>query len=235
MISILAFVLVVGSFIYFLIFPMVDKIRTNSNILEEDRIILGNLEYANKTGTLTSKEKEIQGEILEIEKILPTQVRIPEIFLEVLKTSNDIGIQQDSFTLQNTIIEEGVSPRPPQGEEGSTANDQEIINEKLLVLPVHHVVKGTYPQLKEYIFRIQNSDRRIDIVEYQFSSNNEDNIISANFLLHSYALVKDGQNYSEFVDYDFITGSYGKENPFVTSGNTNKEGDLETTQENTEE
>ena len=112
MISILAFVLVVGSFIYFLIFPMVDKIRTNSNILEEDRIILGNLEYANKTGTLTSKEKEIQGEILEIEKILPTQVRIPEIFLEVLKISNDIGIQQDSFTLQNTIIEEGVSPRP---------------------------------------------------------------------------------------------------------------------------
>ena len=123
---------------------MVDKIRTNSNILEEDRIILGNLEYANKTGTLTSKEKEIQGEILEIEKILPTQVRFLK-YLEVLKISNDIGIQQDSFTLQNTIIEEGVSPRPPQGVEGSTANDQEIINEKLLVLPVHHVVKGTYP------------------------------------------------------------------------------------------
>ena len=58
MISILAFVLVVGSFIYFLIFPMVDKIRTNSNILEEDRIILGNLEYANKTGTLPARRRK---------------------------------------------------------------------------------------------------------------------------------------------------------------------------------
>ena len=42
---------------------MVDKIRTNSNILEEDRIILGNLEYANKTAPY----QQIV-EILEIEK-----------------------------------------------------------------------------------------------------------------------------------------------------------------------
>ena len=219
LLTVLAFVLILGAFIYFLIFPMVDKIKTNSKILEEDRITLANLEHANETGSLTDKEKEIQEEIIAIEKVLPSQVRIPEIFLEILKIADDIGIDQDSFTMQSTIIEEVGGPAPSQ--EGEGDDDTSIVqskgSEKLLILPVNHIVKGTYKQLKDYILSIQNSKRKIDLVEYQLSGNNEDDIISATFLLQSYALVKDDQNYSEFVDYDFMTGAYGKDNPFATS------------------
>src|SRR5690554_550450 len=81
---ILIFVIVTGSFLYFLLLPMMDKIKENSKVLEHDRIVLSNLEQANKTGVLTDKEKNIQNEIKRIEAILPTQVKIPEIFLEIL-------------------------------------------------------------------------------------------------------------------------------------------------------
>ena len=79
---------------------------------------------------------------------------------------------------------------------------------------------------------IQNCERKIDIIQYQLSadgygSDNKKDQLSANFLLHSYALVKDAQNYSEFVDYDFIKESYGRNNPFDQGAFTVIEDDIE--------
>lgn len=209
---------------------MVDKIKENTKVLEHDRIILTNLEQANETGALTDKEKNIQEEIKSIEKVLPTQVRIPEIFLEILYIADSTGVQQESFTMQNTIIEKGINTSNEQIiEEGNLEEDKNIQppSEQLLILPVNHIFKGTYEEIKNYIDEIQKCERKIDIVEYQITNNKEAEYLSATFLLHSYALVKDGQDYSKFVDYDFIKGNYGRNNPFIQGSFTEIDEDEE--------
>ena len=55
--------------------------------------------------------------------------------------------------------------------------------------------------------------------------NNSEDDISANFLLQSYGLYRDGQNISEFVDYDFVKGSYGKDNPFSSGAVQEEDGE----------
>jgi Tfp pilus assembly protein PilO len=209
---------------------MVDKIQENSKVLEHDRIILNNLEQANETGALTDKEIKIQSEIKRIESILPTQVKIPEIFLEILYIAESTGIQQKSFTMQSTIIENGINTSTKQVvDEGNPEENKNIqqSSEQLLILPINHIFKGTYGEIKNYIDEIQKCERKIDVVEYQISKDKEAESLSATFLLHSYALVRDGQNYSEFVDYDFIKGKYGRNNPYIQGAFTEIDEDEE--------
>ena len=219
LLNILIFVILIGAFLYFLMLPLADKIKENSQILDQDRMILNHLEQANETGTLTNQQKDIQNEIIRIEKILPTQVRIPEVLLKILYIADGIGLQEESITMQNTIIESDINTTKQENSEENSKeeyNNTKELNEKLLILPINHSFRGTYDEIKNYIDRIQNCERRIDIIEYQISnSDKEGNQLSASFLLHSYALVKDTQNYSEFVDYDFIKENYGRNNPFM--------------------
>lgn len=218
---ILAVVIVIAAFLYFLILPLVDEIKENSRTLENDKITLQYLQQANEPEKLTDQQKDIRNEIMRIDKILPTQVKIPEVLLEILYIGDAIGIEQKSITMQNTIIEGETNT---ENQEDSDENSEEKVlednmkqntQEKLLIVPINHNFRGTYSEIKSYIDEIQNCERKIDIIEYQISSNDEEGgQISANFLLHSYALVKDAQDYSEFVDYDFIKGKYGRSNPF---------------------
>lgn len=216
------------------------KIRNHSDVLEQDQITLDNLEQANKTGMLTDQQQNIQDKIVKIEQVLPTQVRIPEIFLKILYIADSIDLEQESITMQNTIIEEGEGvENQPSDEDAVDENEfqeenmqQQASNEKLLVIPIQHNFRGSYAKIKKYMEEIQNCERKIDIIQYQLSaddygSDNKKDQLSANFLLHSYALVKDAQNYSEFVDYDFIKESYGRNNPFDQGAFTVIEDDIE--------
>lgn len=213
LISTLLIVLILSAFLYFLIFPMIDKIKSNSVERTQQRIILNNLQQANETGELTELEKQVQDEITRIEAILPTQVRFPEVYLEVLGVAKDTGIKQESFIMQDFIVEN----IPATNETSENQNTQE----KLMTIPINHRFIGSYKQIKEYIDRIQRCGRKIDIMEYELTDNNGEDKISADFILHSYALVKDGQNLSGFVDYDFIQGSYGRRDPFVSEAEVN--------------
>ncbi len=216
LLTILGIVITVGAFLYFLVFPMIDRIKENSLILDQERAILENLHQANQTGKLTELEAHVQSEIERIEATLPTQIRIPELYIDILSIADDIGIQQESFTVQNTKVEKD-SP-------GESSQDHPQ-KEDLLIIPMSHKFKGTYRQIERYMEAIQENERKIDIIEYQLMVNNSEDDISANFLLQSYGLYRDGQNISEFVDYDFVKGSYGKDNPFSSGAVQEEDGE----------
>lgn len=209
---ILAFIIPVGAFLYFLIFPMTDNIKENALVLEREQMILENLKQANQSGGLTELDKKVQREMERIEKILPTQIRLPEIYRAILTIGEDSGIKQENITMQDIKREESLN---------SEATSPQQPKETLLIIPIHHSFKGSYEQIEEYMDQIQQSERKIDIIEYELlTNNNEDGDISANFLLHSYGLVKEGQNLSAFVDYDFLKDYYGRSNPFIAGSNT---------------
>lgn len=218
LITILAFVVIIGGFSYFILFPKLNSLEEKSKILSREERILNNLQKTNKEGTITNMEEALQKEINEIEEVLPTQVRIPEIYLTLLEIVTQSGVKQESFTIENTLMEE---EEREQGENSNKEKTNVKLQEKLLVLPINHEIRGTYEEIEKYINRIQASKRKIDIIEYQIFKNKDmgNNRISASFSLQSYALVKEGQNLSEFTNYDFLKDHYGREDPFYQKSN----------------
>lgn len=212
LILILGFVMISAVYLNFLFFPMLKKIHGNLNVLKEKSLILNILQQEDEGDLLHEQEIKMQEEMKNIESVLPTQARIPEIYLDILSIANKTGIQQKSFTIQS-----------PKFEEISTSNNnEEKFSNKLMKFSINHIFTGNYSQIKNYMDEIQKLDRKINIIEYQFKNldlQENENQLLANVTLESYALVKERENYSKFIDYDFIKDhNYGREDPFTLKG-----------------
>lgn len=216
LILILGFVIVIALYLNFLIFPKLEKLQENFMSLKEKEILVGTLQQTNESTTLDEKETTIQGEIDKIESILPSQARIPEMYLDILSIVDKTGIKQQSFTIQSPNFEE-ISLSNQEERVESESNES---SEQLMKIPMKHVFTGSYEQVKNYISEIQKSRRKIDIVEYQLeniSSQGNQSQLLVTVTLQAYALAKEGENYSKFIDYDFIkNNSYGREDLFIS-------------------
>lgn len=222
LILILGFVIVITLYLNFLIFPELEKLQENFMSLKEKEILVGTLQQKNESTTLDKKEATIQGEIDKIESILPSQARIPEIYLDILSIADKTGIKQQSFIIQSPTFEEiSLSNQVEKVE-----NESNESSEKLMKILMNHVFTGSYEQVKNYISEIQKSRRKIDIVKYQLesiSSQGNQSQLLVTVTLQAYALEKEEENYSKFIDYDFIkNNSYGREDLFI-SGVESKE------------
>lgn len=216
LILILGFVIVIALYLNFLIFPKLEKLQENFMSLKEKERLVDKLQQTNESTVLDEKETTIQREMDKIESILPSQARIPEMYLDILSVANKTGIKQKSFTIQS-----------PNFEEISLSNQEEKVKsksnesfEQLMKIPMKHVFTGSYEQVKNYISEIQRSRRKIDIVGYQLKSTSSQRNQSQLFVtvtLQAYALAKKGEDYSKFIDYDFIKNNdYGREDPFIS-------------------
>ncbi len=221
LILILGFVIVITLYLNFLIFPKLEKLQENFMSLKEKEILVGTLQQKNESTTLNKKEA-IQREIEKIESILPSQARIPEMYLDILSIADKTGIKQQSFIIQSPTFEEiSLSNQVEKVE-----NESNESSEKLMKILMNHVFTGSYEQVKNYISEIQKSRRKIDIVKYELesiSSQGNQSQLLVTVTLQAYALAKEGENYSKFIDYDFIkNNSYGREDLFI-SGVVSKE------------
>ena len=211
----LIFIVIVGSYVNFLIFPRLDKIKEKKLILQQKRSELHGLQQAKKAGKLKEVENQIQDEINKIERAIPAQANIPGVYLDILSIAEKAGVEQESLNMQNATIAEENTRENEEAKE-----DVHKQSEQLLTLSIVHKIRGTYEEIENYIHLIQTCERKLDIIEYEIiSSKNEknNNGLLASFTLKSYGLVKDGQNYSEFVEYNFSKGNYGRANPFQSN------------------
>lgn len=211
----LAIVIVLAVYLNFLIFPKLETIQQYSKELKDEKIILNTLQQTNVAGILPEKEEVLQQQMQGIESILPSDPKLPAVYRELVSIANQTGIQQQSLSIESPKFET-ISDELAKVEENS---QQEIESkEQLMKIPINHQFLGTYEQVKDYIKKLQNSKRRIDITQYQLSGNsseNRENEISASFHLQVYALLEEGQNYSQYVEYDFMEEHYGRDNPFI--------------------
>lgn len=211
----LAVVIVLAAYLKLLIFPKLDNIQQYLQELRDEKATLKALQQADSAGILTDKEEALQQEVQEIESMLPSEPKLPAVYREIVSIANETGIQQQGLSIEGPRMEDA-SSKLEDVEENS---QQEIESkEQLMRISVDHQILGTYEQVKDYIERIQGSKRRIDIIEYQLAGNdseNTENKILASFKLQVYALKEEGQDYSQYVEYDFMEDYYGRDNPFI--------------------
>ncbi|MCR1897981.1 hypothetical protein NSA47_03130 [Irregularibacter muris] len=228
LLCLLTFVVVIGSYINFLILPKLEAIKETKTTLKEKTIELNSLQQARKSDSLNKTEKQLQEEIDKVEEAIPSQIKIPRVYLDILSIVEKTGVQQESLNMQTASLEGETSQ---EGEEAKQ-NIQDK-SEQLLIIPIVHKIRGTYGEIEDYIDSIQKCGRKIDIIEYEIINSKEDknnHQLSASFMLKAYGLVKQGQNYSEFVDYKFLKDNYGRPNPFQPNS-TAKDNDAQDVEE----
>ncbi|NLT93961.1 MAG: type 4a pilus biogenesis protein PilO [Clostridia bacterium] len=175
------------------------------------------LDHLNQTQqeqeVLKRKIEEYKGEIARLENILPSSMRLPEIIVSLEEMAKTSGVQLEEMFFSSF------------GKEIGEEKDQ---SREYLEIPIQLTVSGTYENELKFLKLLEDSPRiyKVNNISVVQAFQNSVENIRLNIGLSTFAILHNNQLFKDFENYDFMTGQYGRTNPFspVNKGNSLAQG-----------
>jgi type IV pilus assembly protein PilO len=145
----LGIVLVVVAFYFLLLSPLLGRLDEQAQAQEDKQAQLAQLQQeVNELEEVRRNSPEIERQLLELSKRIPTQPEIPTLVVQIQEIAKAAGVTQLS-------IEPGTPGPPPGGGDYS-------------VVPVTMTFKGTYDQMQDFLLRTRNLARLMTVNDVSY-------------------------------------------------------------------
>ena len=147
--GILGIVIVVIGFYFLLLSPLLQSLNEQAQAREDKQAQLEQVQQeVNELEEVRRNSPEIQSQLLELSKRVPTQPQIPTLVVQVEEIANAAGVTQLT-----------VDPEPPSAPEGG--GDYQLV-------PVTMLFNGTYDQMQDFLFRTRNLARLLTVTDVRY-------------------------------------------------------------------
>ena len=148
--GILGIVIVVIGFYFLLLSPLLQSLNEQAQAREDKQAQLEQVQQeVNELEEVRRNSPEIQRQLLELSKRIPTQPQIPTLIVQVEEIADASGVTQLS-----------VDPEPPTAPAGG--GDYQVV-------PVTMSFDGTYDQMQDFLLRTRNLTRLVTVTDVDYS------------------------------------------------------------------
>ena len=150
--GILGIVIVVIGFYFLLLSPLLQSLNEQAQAREAKQSQLEQVQQeVNELEEVRRNSPEIQRQLLELSKRVPTQPQIPTLIVQVEEIADASGVTQLS-----------VDPEPPTAPAGG--GDYQVV-------PVTMQFDGTYDQMQDFLLRTRNLTRLVTVTDLRYCRN----------------------------------------------------------------
>ena len=150
--GILGIVIVVIGFYFLLLSPLLQSLNEQAQAREDKQAQLEQVQQeVNELEEVRRNSPEIQRQLLELSKRIPTQPQIPTLVVQVEEIADASGVTQLS-----------VDPEPPTAPAGG--GDYQVV-------PVTMQFDGTYDQMQDFLLRTRNLTRLVTVTDLSYCRN----------------------------------------------------------------
>ena len=150
--GILGIVIVVIGFYFLLLSPLLQSLNEQAQAREDKQAQLEQVQQeVNELEEVRRNSPEIQRQLLELSKRIPTQPQIPTLIVQVEEIADASGVTQLS-----------VDPEPPTAPAGG--GDYQVV-------PVTMQFDGTYDQMQDFLLRTRNLTRLVTVTDLTYCRN----------------------------------------------------------------
>jgi type IV pilus assembly protein PilO len=150
--GILGIVIVVIGYYFLLLSPLLQSLNEQAQAQEDKQAQLEQVQQeVNELEEVRRNSPEIQRQLLELSKRVPTQPQIPTLVVQVEEIADASGVTQLS-----------VDPEPPTAPAGG--GDYQVV-------PVTMQFDGTYDQMQDFLLRTRNLTRLVTVTDLTYCRN----------------------------------------------------------------
>jgi type IV pilus assembly protein PilO len=150
--GILGIVIVVIGFYFLLLSPLLQSLNEQAQAREDKQAQLEQVQQeVNELEEVRRNSPEIQRQLLELSKRVPTQPQIPTLVVQVEEIADASGVTQLSVDPE--------SPTAPAG-----GGDYQVV-------PVTMQFDGTYDQMQDFLLRTRNLTRLVTVTDLTYCRN----------------------------------------------------------------
>src|SRR5215212_8480894 len=147
--GILGIVIIVIGFYFLLLSPLLGSLNEQSQAREDKQAQLEQLQQeVNELEEVKRNSPEIERQLLELSKRVPTQPQIPTFVVQVQEIADASGVTQLS-----------VDPEPPTAPAGG--GDYQVV-------PVTMQFNGTYDEMRDFLLRTRNLARLVTVTNVTY-------------------------------------------------------------------
>ncbi len=148
-IGLLLIVLVVVAYYFLILSPLLNELDERAQERDDKEAQLANLQQeVAQLEAIRREAPEIQRQLLELSKLVPTQPEIPTLVVQIEEIADASGVTQ-------LRIEPGTPGSPPGGGDFS-------------VIPITMSFNGTYGQMQDFLLRTRNLVRLVTVNNVTF-------------------------------------------------------------------
>jgi type IV pilus assembly protein PilO len=150
--GILGIVIIVVGYYFLLLSPLLQRLDEQAQARDDKQAQLEQVQQeVNELEAVRRNSPEIQSQLLELSKRVPTQPQIPTLVVQVEEIADASGVTQLS-----------VDPEPPTAPAGG--GDYQAV-------PVTMTFDGTYDQMQDFLLRTRNLTRLVTVTELRYCRN----------------------------------------------------------------
>ena len=150
--GILGIVIIVVGYYFLLLSPLLQRLDEQAQAREDKQAQLEQVQQeVNELEEVRRNSPEIQSQLLELSKRVPTQPQIPTLVVQVEEIADASGVTQLS-----------VDPEPPTAPAGG--GDYQVV-------PVTMTFDGTYDQMQDFLLRTRNLTRLVTVTGLSYCRN----------------------------------------------------------------
>jgi type IV pilus assembly protein PilO len=147
--GILAIVIIVIAFYFLLLSPLLGRLNEQAQARDDKQNQLAQVQQeVNELEQIRRRSPEIERQLLELSKRVPTQPQIPTFVVQVQEIADASGVTQLS-------VEPG-DPAPPAG-----GGDYQVV-------PVTMQFNGTYDEMQDFLLRMRNLARLVTVTDVSY-------------------------------------------------------------------
>jgi type IV pilus assembly protein PilO len=150
--GILGIVIIVVGYYFLLLSPLLQRLDEQAQAREDKQAQLEQVQQeVNELEEVRRNSPEIQSQLLELSKRVPTQPQIPTLVVQIEEIADASGVTQLS-----------VDPEPPTAPAGG--GDYQVV-------PVTMTFDGTYDQMQDFLLRTRNLTRLVTVTDLSYCRN----------------------------------------------------------------
>ncbi|HET9966279.1 MAG TPA: type 4a pilus biogenesis protein PilO [Rubrobacter sp.] len=150
--GILGIVIILVGYYFLLLSPLLQRLDEQAQAREDKQAQLEQVQQeVNELEEVRRNSPEIQSQLLELSKRVPTQPQIPTLVVQVEEIADASGVTQLS-----------VDPEPPTAPAGG--GDYQAV-------PVTMTFDGTYDQMQDFLLRTRNLTRLVTVTDLSYCRN----------------------------------------------------------------
>jgi type IV pilus assembly protein PilO len=147
--GILGIVIVVIGFYFFLLSPLLQSLNDQAEARDNKRAQLEEVQQqVNELEEVRRNSPEIERQLLELSKRIPTQAQIPTFVVQIEEIADASGVTQ-------LVVEPGDAAAPAGGGDYQT-------------IPVTMQFNGTYDEMQNFLLRTRNLARLVTVTDVSF-------------------------------------------------------------------
>lgn len=204
---ILLFLLIAFLYYNFIAIPELNKLSSETSILNNNKNILnGLIETQKNIDKIKKQVEDMNLQTEEYEKSIPDSSKIPEILMNFKTMLESSGCTGGRLAFGGVS---GVS----NNTSGQTNTNQDLNNKPMdiITIPITYQVNGNYDSIMMLLKSIENSNRKMIIDKILFTKSPDSNKLSVNLNINCF-YIKTKQ--SGPINYPFIYNTPGKQNIF---------------------